>query len=228
MNKFTALPDLDRAVIEHVIYRLRNAALLAYPFPHFVATDVFPPDYYASLAQAARCADYAPDPDGKYANRQFASPSNILGLAGFATAEFVRHALSIFRPFFGAREFSVATELRLVADAPGYKIGPHTDAAWKLISLLFYLPTDATRPDLGTSIYVPRDPSFTCPGGPHHDFEQFVQVGTAPYVPNACLGFWKTERAFHGVMPATAHRNVLLWNAYDGTHPRFKSVPDAP
>src|SRR5262249_17474227 len=69
----------------------------------------------------------------------------------------------------------------LVQDYTTYSLGPHTDSPAKVLSFLFYLPPDDALAHLGTSVYVPKDPSFTCPGGPHHPFDQFHRVYTMPY-----------------------------------------------
>jgi hypothetical protein len=68
---------------------------------------------------------------------------------------------------------------------------------------------------LGTSLYVPKDPQFTCPGGPHHEFDRFRRMLTMDYLPNTLFAFMKTPRAFHGVEPITqtdVQRDLLLYD----------------
>lgn len=112
------------------------------------------------------------------------------------------------------QEPSVATafnEIFLLRDLETYALGPHTDSAQKLVSVLFYLAPDESATELGTSLYRPRDGRFTCPGGPHHGFGKFERVATLPYRPNAMLAFPKSRVCFHGVEPvATAKRRDLL------------------
>jgi len=233
-EQLVKLPELDRCVLEHVVYALRNAHIAPYPMPHFYARNVWPAFYYEQLVEAAHAATYAPNADGHYAHREFANPLGVPGLRGLTTHHFMRHMMSTFkagvRARYAEKAVNVVTDLRLVRDEPGYSIGPHTDAAWKLISLLFYLPSVGVPADvgLGTSVYVPRDPTVGCPGGPHYSFEPFIRVATASYEPNSCLGFWKTHTAFHGVEPAAAQRHILLWNAYDADVPRTKSAGTSP
>ena len=50
-------------------------------------------------------------------------------------------------------------------------------------------------------MYRPKDPSFVCWGGPHHDYDKFDNVATVEFMPNRLLAFPKTERSFHGVEP---------------------------
>ena len=104
------------------------------------------------------------------------------------------------------------SEIILVRDLASYALGPHTDSPTKLVSLLFYLPADDSRPHLGTALYMPKDRRFTCLGGPHHGFEKFDHVVTMPYKPNTLFAFPKTPNSFHGVepLPATASDRDLL------------------
>jgi len=62
---------------------------------------------------------------------------------------------------------------------------------------------------------VPKDPRFTCPGGPHYDFAQFRRVRTMEYLPNTLFAFMKTPDSFHGVEPITqpgVQRDLLLYD----------------
>jgi hypothetical protein len=202
----------------HMLYSLRNAPVKPWPFPHFYAENVFPPDFYQDLLKFVRAkSDYSAS---EYGNRQFAVDSTIPGLEFLESPDFLKNILSIFAPqvqeTFGTNAIKVSREVRLIRDCQNYKIGPHTDAAWKLVSLLFYLPDTFAYRDYGTSIFVPRDRTFVCEGGPHYRFDPFDKVYTAPYLPNTCFGFWKTNHSFHGVepIPIQFDRDVLLFNIY--------------
>lgn len=122
-----------------------------------------------------------------------------------------------FVPRGEAREpmLSYRSEAFLMRDLSEYSLGPHTDSPSKLVSVLFYLPPDDDRPELGTSLYIPKDRAFTCPGGPHHPFEQFERVATMPYRRNTLVAFPKTLTCFHGVEPVpptSARRDLLLFD----------------
>jgi hypothetical protein len=119
---------------------------------------------------------------------------------------------------FGS-DFALETEVevRFVRDFTDYSIEPHTDVPEKLVSLLFYLPRDDSLRHLGTSLYVPKDPALRCDGRARHSFDQFRKVFTAGFLPNALLGFLKSDQAFHGVeliKDQAIERNVLLYNIY--------------
>lgn len=204
---------------EHVLAALNKAATkVLEPFPLLFAEHVFPDDFYEHLQHKLRHKeDYHSE---KFWNRQFADEVGIPELEFMYKRPFFDGVLNVFREQveaeFGGTNQKFSRDVRLIRDQQQYKIGPHTDAPWKVVSLLFYLPPDDSMRNFGTAIYKPVDPHFRCIGGPHHKFEDFVQVWRAPFIPNSCLGFWKTDRSFHGVppIPDVVRRDVLLYNIY--------------
>jgi len=92
------------------------------------------------------------------------------------------------------------SEILLVEDEDGYEIGPHTDAASRLFTLLIYLPSSTDMAVAGTSIYVPLDRGFS-PGvtATHYARERFAMCHTVPFLPNSGLGFVVSGQSFHGV-----------------------------
>ncbi|MCH1429484.1 MAG: hypothetical protein GWP59_04970 [Chlamydiales bacterium] len=90
-------------------------------------------------------------------------------------------------------------ELQLVKDTRNYSIAPHTDNPRRLLNLLFYLPKDNQHQHLGTSLYKPKDPHFSCEGQRHHNFEDFKKIHSVPFEANSLLYFFKTTNSFHGV-----------------------------
>ncbi len=205
--------------LEHVIYRLRNTRILTYPYPHFYVTDVFPDDFYDALVGSLPEDGYRPLTGG-YQNR-VAMESTAM-VKDFESPHFASHVLGMFQKQYYERfpyrghEPKFRSEVRFIRDSEGYKIGPHTDAPHKVISLLFYLPMDFSLSDLGTGIYVPSDGKKTCPGGPHYKFEGFEEVFRAPFLPNSCFGFWKTQNSWHAVREISRkiRRDVMLYNIY--------------
>lgn len=224
-----------------MLYRIGNAPINPFPFPHIFVRDVFPADFYAEILRHIPPRD-ALSPISKVRNvsevygktrsvlilnddsiGQLAEP--LRGFWGGVGKMLLARNLGpmlvskfgqvIDGRFAGQPGIEISDEALLVQDYTDYSLGPHTDSPAKVFSLLFYLPSDDTRPHLGTSIYVPKDPGFACPGGPHHAIEKFERVLTMPYVPNAAFGFVKTPIAFHGVEPVAAHdseRTLLLYD----------------
>lgn len=103
------------------------------------------------------------------------------------------------RAFDARGSVDVNVDGLVVSDRTNYAIGPHTDSSARLLSLLFYMPSDDSYADLGTKIYRPRDPGFSCSGGPHYGFEAFEEVKQVKFLPNRVFGFLRSARSFHGV-----------------------------
>lgn len=119
----------------------------------------------------------------------------------------------------------------LVHDRTNYVLGPHTDSPQKVVSALFYLPPDDSLELHGTSLYAPREPGFTCPGGPHYRFELFERVRTMPFLPNTLFAFPKTHACFHGVeaiKDAQVHRYALQYNIRIRDMAKFNAARTAP
>ena len=238
------LPDtnMSYAAEEHVIYQLANAAIREYPYPHIYVEDIFPVDFYAALrANWPRAADLVSIestgrvPKGTYLER-FVMPLTAEQIerlpdatrgfwtefaAWFLKNRFLSAVLSKFESHintrFGAHPGSVtfAPEVLVVRDHTNYKIGPHTDAPQRLLSLLFYCPDDDALKHLGTSLYTPVDAEFCCGGGPHYPHEHFKKVATMDYRPNTLFAFFKTDNSFHGVEPihdAEVLRDLMLYD----------------
>lgn len=225
-------------MLNELAYSILNAPLRTHPYPHVYVPNVFPPEVYAELQRQI------PHPDAMipiekarpvkgYKERFVQDISGPLdGLTdpqkafwramsrallggGFRSVMIER-----FKPFFVERfkdlgPVKIYDESLLVEDITNYALGPHTDAPQKVITVLFYLPKDDSQRDLGTSIYMPKEPGRRCPGGPHHAYEDFDRVATMPFLPNSMFAFVKTDNSFHGVQPVTepdVRRWLLLYD----------------
>lgn len=241
------------SVEEHVIYQITNAPIREYPYPHIYVEPVFPTDFYAELRRnwpnathLVSLASTGRVPKGAYPER-FIMPVKAAALESLPTesrafwtgleawmlkGRFAAAVLDKFAPYIRQRfgpalnQASFSPELMVVRDHTNYKLGPHTDAAHKLISLLFYCPDDDSTKHLGTSIHTPLDPTFRCEGGPfHYPHERFTKVATMEFRPNALFAFFKTDNSFHGVDPihdADVLRDLMLYDI------RVSIAPDEP
>ena len=112
-------------------------------------------------------------------------------------------------------------ESQLIRHRAGYYLGPHSDLYTKLVVLLIYLAPDRSAEHLGTSLYRPKDPEFSCPDSAHYPFEDFIRVKTAPYRPNSLLAFFRSDVSFHGLDPlskddvATCGRDLIQYTLHD-------------
>ena len=111
----------------------------------------------------------------------------------------------------------------MTKDRSGYVLGPHTDSPVKVATALFYMPVRSyldgphnalQSESFGTSLYLPKDPTFRCPGGAHHPRSAFDLVHTFPYAPNTMFAFFKTDNSFHGVEPVESRepRRLLIYD----------------
>jgi hypothetical protein len=116
---------------------------------------------------------------------------------------------------------AVSVESQLIRHRAGYFLGPHSDLHTKLVVLLLYLAPDNSAEHLGTSLYRPKDPGFTCPKSTHYPFEDFIRVKTAPYKPNSLLAFLRSDISFHGLEPLSEQdvtasgRDVIQYVLHD-------------
>ena len=222
-------------------YKVSNAPINLFPYPHFVVNDVFPGVFYSDLqAMLPRPDVLRPLEEARgvkgYDERfvfEFKPEQMALlepgqrefwaDLHGWLVGgRFAQLMLTKFSPFIKQRfgpdvNVRFYDEALLVQDTTEYKLGPHTDAPRKVLTLLFYLPPDTSQAHLGTSIYLPKDRDFRCPGGPHHPHANFDRVWTVPFLPNSLFVFFKNDVSFHGVEPvrdAGVRRWLLLYDIF--------------
>ena len=225
----------------YVQYRIANAPMLEFPYPHLYVRDIFPQDFYTrlranlptgtqfrTLSSLGRVTEDYPDtrivlplvPEhtARLEPEQRAFWQELAGwmlgrmFGQLMIAKFAAYLQQRFKDLQAQRFFD---EALIVRDSTQYSLGPHTDQPQKVLSFLFYLPPDASMAHLGTSLYVPKNPQFTCPGGPHHDFALFRRMRTMEYLPNTLFAFMKTPGSFHGVEPITqpgVQRDLLLYD----------------
>ena len=224
-----------------LVYKFANAEVYGFPYPHCFIENIFPDDFYAELQRNL------PDPAAMIPIEQARPVKGykerfVLDVSGkqletlpeekrkfwhdfrewLLSGRFQSLALRKFQPLLEARfkgmpGIDFYNEMLLVEDITKYALGPHTDSPRKVITMLFYLPNDLSQAHLGTSIYLPKDQNFRCPGGPHHSFEGFVRLRTMPFKPNSLFIFFKTDNSFHGVEPVTdpdTKRWLLLYDVY--------------
>jgi hypothetical protein len=236
------VPNTSSSAELHALYRIANEPVREFPYPHVYVRDVFPADYYRRMREMLPPRDAlvtlssmgrikVGDP---IAEKRTVLPLTEAGLAKLDEAprafwrelarwllggSFGQVMVSKFSPWLANRFPNLATarfadEALLVQDGSSYALGPHTDHPTKVLSFLFYLPADDSRPHLGTSMYLPNEPGFTCGGGPHYPFDKFQRLMTMPYLPNSMFAFMKTPNAFHGVEPVEGDvvRELLLFD----------------
>lgn len=217
------------SVEQHLRYRILNAPIRHYPYPHFYLENVLPADFYQALQEnwpadeeMVSLADTGRVTPGAYRARRVTmfddTSLDKLALAKqvfweevktwLLGANFIHTCMAPFQQYVTERrealnnpQTRLSSEGLIVSDGTSYAIGPHTDAPHRLMSYLFYCPPDRSQLGLGTSIYVPRDPNFVADGGKHSTFDLFHRVATMPFQPNSLFAFMRTDNSFHGVEP---------------------------
>ena len=89
-------------------------------------------------------------------------------------------------------------------DFPGYRIGIHPDAAFKIATMQFYFPGDETQMHLGTSFHIEDD-------------EGFRHWKTNEFKPNSAYAFVRSDHSWHSVAqmgPSESVRNTLALTLY--------------
>lgn len=228
-----------------IAYKIANKQINIFPYPHLYINNIFTDSFYSQIInhlphfdQLKTLSDVRPVHKGAYEER-FAlnlddkslgvlSDKNYLfwsnfrkqflsgGIKNFLlTTKFSAYVEARFPDF---KELYFYDELLLINDTLNYSLGPHTDSPKKVMSFLFYLPSDESQIELGTSIYIPKDGSFTCAGLTHHLHDDFIKIHTNDFLPNSVFGFIKCNNSFHGVekIVSDERRWVLLYDIYVG------------
>ena len=250
MNKLAATYDLASRTspLTYVTERLRTSRVLQDPYPHYYLEDVFPIEYYQSLlrhlpdssvydnlfAVTSLKLDHFRHRDQRDLNEGWTEmlPDDIKGFwvdfnRWFMGPELAQTVLRTFaepmRERFGDDDSwpEVSVEAQFIRHRAGYFLGPHSDLYTKLVVVLLYLAPDDSLAHLGTSLYRPKDPTFTCPDSKHYSFDDFTTVKTAPYKPNSLLAFMRSDRSFHGLEPlseqdvASGPRDLIQYVLHD-------------
>jgi hypothetical protein len=222
--------------LDHFIERLQAARIELDPFPHYFLEKVFPDDYYQELLHNLPSSDVYENlyevtdlklkhfrhRDQRDMNEGWTErlPYELKPFWYSFNEWFMgpQLAQAVLESFCGQRTSwpEVSVESQFIRHRPGYFLGPHSDLYTKLVVLLIYLAPDHSAEHLGTSLYRPKDPSFTCPDSKHYNFEDFKRVKTAPYKPNSLLAFMRSDVSFHGLEPlSAAGRDVIQYVIHD-------------
>jgi hypothetical protein len=219
---------LQASPLAHFVARLRAAEVILEPYPHYYLENVFPDDYYRALLghlpgssvyqNLFEVTDYKLDHFRHRDQRDLKEgwtttlPDEIKDFWDRFSEWFLGHELAQavldsfaepLRARFGEKKLwpEVSVEPQLIRHRAGYFLGPHSDLYTKIVVLLLYLAPDESGAHLGTSLYRPKNPGFTCSTSTHYPFEDFIRVKTAPYKPNSLLAFMRSDVSFHGVEP---------------------------
>lgn len=228
-----------RTILEKLIARINAAPLFTQPDLNIYMEDVFDPAIYAEILARLPSADkYTfinhPDalrPDGTSTRQLLTlSPHSIknINLEDQAfwttmnqvlTSQELQTALSQkfeerIRQIYGDNFPTMANVPIFYRDHPGYKIGIHTDAPFKVMTMQFYFPKDLSQLHLGTSFHQKKG-------------NDFQVLKTHLFKPNSAYAFVRSEHSWHSVKEIAAHetlRDSLALTVYLKEHEEYQRV----
>jgi len=121
---------------------------------------------------------------------------------------------NVLLDYFKIDKERVVVDCLYARDSHGFYLRPHTDTNKKVLTALLYIPGTTTPNGIGTTIFIPKDRSFTCGKGLHHDFSKFDVYKTITYEPNKLFCFLKSNNSFHGLQPIEHHveRDLIIFD----------------
>lgn len=233
---FIAGKNVNDEVLDHILSRIHQTQIDNHPYPHIVVDNFFPESYFQQalshfpsdeqmtpLSETGRTDGYKERLVTLFNDAHFSKLDNNRrqfwqGFSDWLYSDrFINSVVDKFWPHVACRlndlnaqgtGVQVHGDALIVSDKSNYAIGPHTDAPHRLITFLFYMPEDEQWSDLGTSIYTPKEPGFSCSGSAHHSFELFDTVDTIAFKPNRALIFVRNNHSFHGVERITRENPI--------------------
>ena len=213
-----------------MLYQLLNAPVCPYPYPHCYIEDVFNPNCYERLLNHFPAEDFFSNksiqttlypterynlPLTKETLNQLSDDSREVwsNLSSWMNSQ--EFLLGLFNKFrdpiiqrtkqekhsLPTNDLNLSPSILMAMDKTKYNLGPHTDVARKLVTLILYFAEDDSKKHLGTSIYIPKKRDFHMLNSPHLNYKDFDLVKTLEYKPNSAFMFVVSSNSFHGVEP---------------------------
>lgn len=236
------MPSSFSDVESHVAQRIEDTPLQTEPFDHCVVDNVFPEDFLAAIHQHWPSEDILtplPEtgrtPADVYKERYVMLFDDALlhkldsGAIDFwklvlkaaMGKDVVTACYKKFQQVINARlrhlkgDIKIDPEMLVVSDRANYAIGPHSDNAQRLISMLYYLSPEQKYRPYGTSLYELKEGEHLETDYRHYPPEKFKRHSRIDYVPNRAVFFPRTPMSFHGVEPVDIEdcdRRLLIVN----------------
>lgn len=230
-----------QAILDRLVEKISTATIDTKPDHNIYIENVFSPDTYnAILTKLPMDDEYVyinhPDailPDGTKTrklltlsektvqqldekNRDFWRQMNAVMTSQQLQDALVQKFSQRVHGRFGASLPKMANVPIFYRDYPGYRIGIHTDAPWKVITMQFYFPKDESQIHLGTSFHEKNN-------------DEFRLLKTNPFKPNSAYAFVRTEESWHSVQQIAAHesqRDSLALTIFLQDHEEYQRVMD--
>ncbi len=222
------------AIVSHGVASILAGTLTEKPYPHLTFQNFFAADVYARLLRSWPDADRYVDLNGARTRKQYTLWDARVE-AGDAERTALWRAVS---DALSAREIQDAFRQKLeaglrirargsgeawpvpmhpqpvlYADYDGYAIKPHPDTRRKVLTVLIYMPEDASRPELGTTVY-----KVSPMGVFAWKSYGLVKVKTSAFLPNSGFAFVVIHPA-HSLLHSSWHGREAI--ALDNAKPRM-------
>jgi hypothetical protein len=226
-----------QSILERLINKVNEANIDPAPSDNIYMQDVFSPSVYNDiLTRLPRDENYLfidhPDailPDGTKTRKLLDLTEETIQhlnpedqdfwrqiYAALISSELQESIVSKFAPRIKERFGGYIPEMVSVPifyrDYPGYRIGVHTDAPYKIATLQFYFPEDESQLHLGTTFHQRLG-------------NYFMDLKTNIFKPNSAYAFVRTDNSWHSVKQLATHekkRNTLALTIYLKGH-EYKS-----
>lgn len=194
-----------KSPFENVLKKIKNTEIIHEPYPHLMIENIFPDDFYAELIKKLPSIDKY-TLKSKYPGRKTLTLENLDNLNEeegkfwqqltnwIKSPEFTQILLEKF-----LIQKSGHSDFFLHKDLENFEVSPHTDLRSKLITYLFYLPKDASMPNLGTDILVAKKGKNVSMTTQHQEWDNFDIIKSSKYIPNSFFCFKPGMNSFHGV-----------------------------
>jgi hypothetical protein len=241
----TRRDELAGRIVRHWQLKVDAAPLERDPFDHFYVDGIWPDDVYAQILMSfPDKKHYVPINLKQWVRAKGESTRDRISLTNESIGKFepglrefwmqIWRALSseeFKRLIFSKLKGDLALRLdvpekdvvdckllvgaQLTRDTEDYRIKPHPDGYPRAVTMQFYLPSDMSQIDLGTSLYV-RQPIMQRLAG-----NRFKEVKKMSFRPNSGYAFAVNDRkercSLHGrelIKAGAGDRNSLLMSWY--------------
>jgi hypothetical protein len=221
----------DCAIADSFVAAIENTKVRNRPFSHFYLNACFPPNIYTKMISYLPDDEFyrqllhkdALRPDGSSTRSLFElTTENCMRLPQpqrdfWLDVSKAMHSPAVKQAIFhklrkdlavrynisedAVGEIEAYPEPRLFRDVAGYKILPHPDTSDKIVTAQFYLPSDRSQRQLGTSIYRLQKGMKMRSWLKHLGFpkpEKFKRVKTFDFLPNSGYAFAVSKNSWHG------------------------------
>ena len=203
ITNMPVMSQFSESPYEYLKYKIMNAPVYTYPYPHLLIENIFPEEFYAEIMKnIPETEKYTPKP--LYPGKKTLTLENIDGLDEKKMEFWKQIQIWLTSTDFSEillKKFSIDkighSDYFLHKDLEEFEVKPHRDIYSKLVTYLFYLPEDDSLSKLGTDILVPKKKVELTTK--HQNWDDFNIVKRSKYMPNSFFAFTPCDNSYHAV-----------------------------